>query len=357
VDIGTGTGILALLACRFGARQVYAIEPSDAIQVGRECAAANECADRIHWIQNVSTRVTLPEPADVVVSDLRGCLPLHGHNLTAIVDARRRLLAPGGLMIPQEDTLWLCPVESPESYRPYTTPWLENAFELDMRAGHRLVINTWGKGRVPKEHFLASPVCWATLDYRSVESLNVCGTVSCVASRAGTAHGMSVWFETTLADRIGFSTAPDLPELVYGNAFFPWSEPVALAAGDTMTIALHADLVGDEYIWRWKTDVLNQGDPYHPKARFRQSTFLGAPLSPTQLRKRAANFRPRLNEDGRIVKRVLDMMTSNTLQDIAAHLVDEFPERFTQHADALARVGELSVKYGESSERSASVRE
>src|SRR5437870_11229737 len=41
VDIGTGTGIFALLACRFGARRVYAIEPNDAIQVAREIARAN----------------------------------------------------------------------------------------------------------------------------------------------------------------------------------------------------------------------------------------------------------------------------------------------------------------------------
>ena len=60
VDIGTGTGILALLACRFGARRVYAIEPDDAIQVAREIAAANGYADRIDFIQAVSTKVTFP---------------------------------------------------------------------------------------------------------------------------------------------------------------------------------------------------------------------------------------------------------------------------------------------------------
>mgnify|MGYP001184895145 CR=1 FL=1 len=47
IDIGTGTGIFAMLACQFGARRVYAIEPDDAIQVAREIAAANGFADRI----------------------------------------------------------------------------------------------------------------------------------------------------------------------------------------------------------------------------------------------------------------------------------------------------------------------
>src|SRR5690349_15960864 len=50
LDIGTGAGILALLACRAGARRVYAVEPSDAIQVAREAAAANGFADRIQFI-------------------------------------------------------------------------------------------------------------------------------------------------------------------------------------------------------------------------------------------------------------------------------------------------------------------
>ena len=72
LDLGTGTGIFALLACRFGARRVYAIEPSDAVQVAREIAAANGFAGRIEFWQALSTDVTLPERADVIVSDIGG---------------------------------------------------------------------------------------------------------------------------------------------------------------------------------------------------------------------------------------------------------------------------------------------
>src|SRR5881397_1050838 len=65
LDIGTGTGIFAFLASYFGARKVYAIEPSDAIQLAREIAAANCCQERIEFIQALSTKVDLPERADV----------------------------------------------------------------------------------------------------------------------------------------------------------------------------------------------------------------------------------------------------------------------------------------------------
>src|SRR3984893_7272581 len=114
IDIGTGPGIFAVLACRFGAKRVYAIEPGHVIQVARDVAAANDCADRIEFIQETSTRVTLPERADVIVSDLRGVLPLFHKNIPDLVDARHRFLNTGGLLIPRRDVLWVAVVEAPD---------------------------------------------------------------------------------------------------------------------------------------------------------------------------------------------------------------------------------------------------
>src|SRR5437867_10461320 len=72
LDLGCGPGVFALLACKLGARRVYAVEPDAVIQLAREAAVANGLADRIEFIQNFSTQITLPEPADIIISDLRG---------------------------------------------------------------------------------------------------------------------------------------------------------------------------------------------------------------------------------------------------------------------------------------------
>src|SRR5689334_22429068 len=98
VDIGTGTGIFALLACSLGARRVYAIEPNDAIEVARAIATANGLSDRIEFHQACSTAVTLPEQADVIVADIGGALPWFQRAIPSIVDARRRFLAPNGIL-------------------------------------------------------------------------------------------------------------------------------------------------------------------------------------------------------------------------------------------------------------------
>jgi protein arginine N-methyltransferase 1 len=94
LDLGCGTGIFSLLACRLGAGHVDAVEPDDAIRVAQSNADANGYADRISFHQAVSSEVTLDGRADVIVSDLRGVLPQFQHHIPAIIDVRDRLLAP-----------------------------------------------------------------------------------------------------------------------------------------------------------------------------------------------------------------------------------------------------------------------
>ena len=345
-DLGTGPGIFALLACQFGARKVYAIEPSDAIQVAREIAVANGYAGHIEFIQSLSTNVTLHERADVLVSDLHGVLPLFQHHILAIADARRRLLVPGGVMIPQHDTLWAAVVEAPALYSRLVAPWDENSYGFDMQPARRIMTNTWCKGRVAPEQLLVEPKCWAKLDYATVDSPDVRAEVTWTVARAGTAHGLILWFDATLTASVHFSNAPGAPELIYGSAFFPFCTPVPLAVCDTVSVVLQAKLVREDYIWHWHTRI--QGCSGQSKAQFEQSTFYGVPLSPARLQKRADTHVPTLNEDGKVDRLILAFMSEDlALADIACRVSAQFPNRFAARQEALARVAELSEKYSQ----------
>lgn len=345
VDIGTGTGIFALLACRFGARKVYAIEPSGAIAVAREIAAANGCQDRIEFIEELSTKVDLPEHADVIVSDLRGVLPLFEQHLPSIIDARRRLLAPGGNLIPKRDILWSAVVETPQNYDPLIQPWVRERFQLNMDAASQIVTNVWKKARVTPDQLLTKPYCWATLDYLNLESPNVSSEMTFQVMRPGTAHGFVMWFDTFLDDGIEFSNAPGQPKLIYGSGFFPWSSPVDLVPDDTVSVGLRANLVGSDYIWSWETRVCGN-DSGQAKAHFRQSTFFGSAFSSVRLRKRATSYLANLNDDGQIDKFILAMMDGNTsLGEIATEVCSRFPRDFPAWQEALTHVGDLSVRY------------
>ena len=352
IDLGAGTGIFALLACQLGARRVFAIEPDDAIQVAREIAAANGYADRIEFIQGLSTEVTLPEPADVIVADIGGVLPWFGRHIPSMVDARRRLLAPGGMLIPRRDTVWASVLDAPELYERFAGPWSAHPFGLDMTAARRVATNTWNRARVTGDHLLAACQPLATIDYALVEDADLRASLRWTVTRGGTAHGLGAGLDRVVGDGARVSNAPHAdaavrPQRIYSPVFFPLTEPVPVRAGDVVAVDLAARLMGDEYIWTWNTAVLEGGEAGRRKASFAQSTFLGAPLSREHLRKRAPGYTPALNEEGQRARLTLAAMAGGrSLGEIAAELQKAFPARFPTWESALGYAGELSRQYG-----------
>ena len=348
IDLGAGTGFFALLACRFGARRVYAIEPDDAIQVAREIAAANGVSDRIEFIQAMSTAVTIPARADVIVSDMGGLMPWLETHLPSIADARRRFLAPGGTLIASRDMVWGAVVHAPDLYARQTAAWDDCGFDLNMQPARRLAVNTFRKGDVTAEQLLTDVQRWATIDYMQVEDWNVHAEVRWQALRAGIGHGMAVGIDRAVADGIRLCNAPDHsnttgPDSIYATVFFPWTDPVAVEPGDTIATEFRASLVGDDYIWCWNTTI--SGGTSAVKARFAQTTMLEAALSPATLRKSAASYAPALTENGRMARFVLDAMSQGTpLGEIATQLSRQFPA--TAVRDPLSYVAALARQYG-----------
>ncbi|MCI0435350.1 MAG: 50S ribosomal protein L11 methyltransferase [Gemmatimonadetes bacterium] len=347
LDIGTGTGVFALLASRLGARRVYAIEPDQAaLAVARELATINGVADRIEFIAALSTEVSLPERADVMVSDLHGVLPLFKQHIPSIIDARSRLLAPGGAMLPARDRLQIALVEAPEPVNTSIEHWLEDEFGVSLRAADRYARNTWRKARLGPDRLLTPPACWGTIDYASVQSPDVSGDVKWTAGRAGVAHGLAVWFDATIGDGHGFSNAPGEPGTIYGQGYFPLQEPVALECGDAIAVSLSARLAGATYVWLWSTTVHAGDDPSRLKARFRQSTFLGTVFVRGGLDKVGDAHVPVLNEDGLIERTLLELMDgTRSMDELGAELSTRFPARFESPRAARRRVDEASSRF------------
>jgi protein arginine N-methyltransferase 1 len=348
LDIGAGTGIMTLLACQLGARKVVALEPSDCIELARQAVRENGFSGRVELFQALSGDVSLPERADVIVSDLRGILPPLRTNLADLIDARHRLLAPGGALIPRSDRLFVALLEDAERFERHVGIWRSRPSGLDLRSAISFSANAWRKAtRVGPEMLLSAPRQWAAIDYWALEETSVQGKARLSASRDGVAHGLLLWFDAQLTGQVGFSNAPGGPELIYGQAFFPWPEAVPLREGDIADVELRADTVAGDYVWSWNSTVLRQGAPDGAVARFRQSTFLGEPIALKKLRRSADRYVPQLNEEGQIDLFALQLMTGGrSVADIAASLQEQFPARFPDLRKALARAGKLSTDYG-----------
>jgi protein arginine N-methyltransferase 1 len=261
---------------------VYAIEPGDCIQIARDLAEANGFSGRIEFIQELSTKVTLPERADVIVADLRGILPLYGASLPSMIDARERFLAPGGALIPQADRLWGTVIEASESYRRGVLAWEPAMSGFDSLPVTNMAANSIYKIRTRPDEYLAAPCELVSIDYRVTTSPSYSSIADWNVLRAGTAHGIAIWFDAELTDGVGFSNNPERPELLYGTAFFPFREPLTVSAGDQISSHMRADVVGDDYVWRWNSSL-------NGKLQFEQSTFFGMPVSTGSLQRRSSS--------------------------------------------------------------------
>ena len=343
VDLGTGPGIMAVLACQLGAGRVYAIERETIIQVGREVAAANHCADKIEFIEELSTKVALPVRADVMVSDIRGVLPLFEHHIGVIADARRRFLAPDGILIPRKDTIWASVVEAPECYSKILGPWDCNVLGQNLNPVRRMILNDFQKTYLSPQQLLTRPQRWTTLDYTSVENPDVQSELNWNVERDGIGHGMLAWFDAELADGVGFSNAPGMPKTIYQSLFFPWLNPVPLAAGQIVRVDLQAKLLEEDYFWRWTTQVESAERPGEIAVLFEQSQLQGSVLPPAKLHKSASDYIPQLSEEGLVRRRTLELMDGRaSLEEIARQLTMEFPERFVRWQQALTFASAIS---------------
>jgi hypothetical protein len=98
VDLGTGTGLLAILASRAGAARVIAIEESAIADMAAQVIAAANA--EVTLVRRSSHDVDVDPPADLIVHELLGSDPLAEALLPTLCDARRRMLAPDGRLLP-----------------------------------------------------------------------------------------------------------------------------------------------------------------------------------------------------------------------------------------------------------------
>lgn len=345
LDIGTGTGFFAMMACRLGAGKVYAIEPDEVVRVARIVARDNGHADRIEFIQDLSTRIDLPEQVDVIVSDLRTVIPWFQHHVATIEDARTRLLKPGGVLIPERDRVFAAMVEMPEFYAAQVGHQPQDTAGFDMSAARSLGTNGWAKTHARPQQLLAKPVHWATLDYRSITDERVDSEIVWTAERSGVGHGFVLWFDTILYQDIGFSNAPGEAPMLYGNAFFPWQEPVEIAEGDVVSVRIRGDLVDGDYFWRWDSRIERRGPGPAQTIRFAQSN-LSALRAMKSFRSRGSNSVPAFSQRVEIDRLILDSIDGHrSSQAIAEKVAATFPDAFPSWEAALDTVADLAARY------------
>jgi predicted RNA methylase len=264
LDLGAGSGILSFFACDAGARRVFAIDATHSADVASFLSRHLGYSARMQVFHDHSTKVELPEPADLLVTETLGPFGFDEHILSSVIDARNRLLRPGAAIIPQRVDLYLVPVEAPDVVERHIGFWQRKQFGLDLSPMAVFASNVIYVKNVDSAAFLASPEMVISTDLAAISSPNVSGQARFTTAHAGQLCGFAGWFRATLAPGIELSN--ELPGTSWNHVFLPLESPLAIESGTTIDVGLECS---DGWSWRWKGSV--------GSITFDQMTLLSAP--------------------------------------------------------------------------------
>lgn len=341
VDLGCGTGILGLMACRAGASRVYAIDDAGMIDIARRVAVANGYGDRIVHMQGHSTQVAPPELADVIVSDQIGRLGFEAGVTEYFADAARRFLRPGGRLLPAGVATWIAPVETP-ALTAVVDFWRSAPAGFDFSAAAHGATNTGYPATLAEGQNLASPQIALELVFGE-ETLVAKGAVSFEVTRPGVFSGLGGWFVADMASGVTMTNAPGAPDqIARRQAFLPIATPVSVEIGDRIDVALRARLI--EIVLAWDVRVTRGGVVV---TQARQSTFGGMLVPRETLARTNPHWQPQLTPWADARATVLSLCDGrHTLAEIESATAHRHTGLFATAGSAQKFVSEVVTRYG-----------
>ncbi|HEX5634174.1 MAG TPA: 50S ribosomal protein L11 methyltransferase, partial [Gemmatimonadales bacterium] len=248
LELGTGSGVLSIFAARAGARRVLAVEESAIAGLAAELFAAN--APTIELAVRSSRDLVLPDDqrAEVIVHELLGADPLAEGLLPTIADARRRLLAPGGRLLPSRLELYAtgvalteAPVDRAVAQTQTTAIAARHALDLAplSRALAALPDRAYQHTvRGASFELLTEPTLLHDLDLTTVDEDACAATLTrtLTATRAGTLSAVLLHFRAHLDHDLVLSNGPELPETHWGRRITALSHSRPVHPGDRLPL-------------------------------------------------------------------------------------------------------------------------
>jgi SAM-dependent methyltransferase len=240
-DVGAGTGLLALLAAKLGAKDVFLYESAEVAAVAAEILEANR-ARNCHLFPCHSTEMDDPPRVDVVVSETLGNYAFEEHIAETLDDARRRFLNPGGVIIPGKLEQCVAPVVAARVHEELSA-WDTVGYGLDLSLARTMSLNNAYVRTLAPEELLeggAAAQVWDRADFSRAVRSNRRGEAGWRLAAAATFYGFATWWTAELVRGVTLSTAPAAPRTHWEQLYFPLLRPMQAEAGETVRASLRS---------------------------------------------------------------------------------------------------------------------
>lgn len=231
LDIGTGAGLLALLAARAGAEVVTCESNPMIAAAAREVVARNQMSDRIRVIAKRSGDLQIgrdfAEPFDLLVSEIFGDDLFEEGVLPSIDDAKARLLRPGAIILPPRAEL-RCALVADD--RPREAP-LETVLGFDLSPFAPLTrsVPTLPQRASPHIALRSPTVAALAVDFAGARPDALHDRIT-FTSAGGRIDGIAHWLRLEFGNGVVYENAPFVSPLAH------WRVPVHAFAAPLTTL-------------------------------------------------------------------------------------------------------------------------
>lgn len=318
LDLGSGSGVLGLMAVTEGAELVYAVDSGSIIGPAAAVARSSGFGDGIVHIHGKSTEVDLSDHVGVAVCDQIGGFVHDAGVLGYFADARRRHLLPEGKLIPAGFRLFLAPATCCK-VRDQIDLWRARPEQIDFSHFAELAVNT--------EHSIDASDCLLLAIGAEVAEILAdhdqpfTGSGAVQIETGGSCDGLVGWFVADLGGDVSLTNHPADPgRMKRWCNFYPLSEAVQVEPGDRIMVDVDVRPLLHAVTWK----VVLTDSAGSTKSSERHSTLLGQFLSPEDLHHRQANFVQATSLGGAIACALTLADGTRSIDEILATVRQEF---------------------------------
>ena len=239
LDIGTGTGLFAMMAARTGAVEVVTCESNPAVAAAAtEIIARNGLAGHVRVIAKSSADLEvgldLTEPADLLIWDTLGNNMIGAGALPVIEHAMRRLMRPGAPAIPARGTVRIALAED----RKADLRQMHIVEGFDLSPFNRLAAPSYTVSIGDERLALRSaPADLFRFDFQSGGPFPEAQASASLSTSGGLVNGIAQWLRFELDDKVHYENRPsEGASSVFAAVIHALRRPIEMRPGTELLV-------------------------------------------------------------------------------------------------------------------------
>lgn len=242
LDVGSGTGILAMFAAKAGAKRVIGIEFSNIAQQSLQIIKDNNLDNIVTIIQGKVEDTELPdgiEKVDVIISEWMGYCLFYESMLNTVFYARDKWLQPDGILFPDRATLHICAIED-RQYKDDKINWWDNVYGFNMASIRKVAISEPLVDVVDSNQVVTNSAMLREVDLYTANTADLTfeAPFTLGVRRNDYIQALVTYFTVEFSKchkRTGFSTSPDQRYTHWKQTVFYLEEALTVKKGEEIS--------------------------------------------------------------------------------------------------------------------------